>query len=115
MKKGNALVTGSSRGIGRAIACELAKRGIYVVINYAGSKEKAEEVKAEIEADGEARIQELQNANAVLESKIAYEQAKIQIAQEALNSVSTMDDAEAVNSLCDLVAAAGGYGDRWCQ
>lgn len=47
-----AVVTGASRGIGRAIACELAKRGIYVVINYAGSKEKAEEVKAEIEADG---------------------------------------------------------------
>ena len=46
------VVTGASRGIGRAIACELAKRGIYVVINYAGSKEKAEEVKAEIEADG---------------------------------------------------------------
>ena len=32
-----AVVTGASRGIGRAIACELAKRGIYVVINYAGS------------------------------------------------------------------------------
>ena len=47
-----AVVTGASRGIGRAIACELAKRGIYVVINYAGSKEKAEEVKAEIEAEG---------------------------------------------------------------
>ena len=47
-----AVVTDASRGIGRAIACELAKRGIYVVINYAGSKEKAEEVKAEIEADG---------------------------------------------------------------
>ena len=47
-----AVVTGASRGIGRAIACELAKRGNYVVINYAGSKEKAEEVKAEIEADG---------------------------------------------------------------
>ena len=58
--------------------------------------------KAEIEADGEARIQELQNANAVLESKIAYEQAKIQIAQEALNSVSTMDDAEAVNKINNL-------------
>ena len=51
-KKKVAVVTGASRGIGRAIACELAKRGIYVVINYAGSKEKAEEVKAEIEADG---------------------------------------------------------------
>lgn len=47
-----AVVTGASRGIGRAIACELARRDIYVVINYAGSREKAEEVKAEIEANG---------------------------------------------------------------
>lgn len=43
-----AVVTGASRGIGRAIALELAAKGAFVVINYNGSKEKAEAVKAEI-------------------------------------------------------------------
>ena len=47
-----AVVTGASRGIGRAIALELARTGAFVVINYNGSAEKAEEVKAQIEAEG---------------------------------------------------------------
>ena len=47
-----ALVTGASRGIGKAIALKLAAEGAAVVINYHGSMEKAKEVKAEIESDG---------------------------------------------------------------
>ena len=47
-----AVVTGASRGIGRAIALELASRGAFVVVNYNGSKDWAEEVKKEIEAAG---------------------------------------------------------------
>ncbi len=47
-----AVVTGASRGIGRAIAIRLASEGATVIINYNGSKEKAEEVKKEIEAAG---------------------------------------------------------------
>ena len=47
-----AVVTGGARGIGKAIALELAKAGNFVVINYNGSEEKARETKAEIEAAG---------------------------------------------------------------
>lgn len=47
-----ALVTGASRGIGRAIAIGLANLGARVAVNYAGSKEKADEVVATIKANG---------------------------------------------------------------
>lgn len=47
-----ALVTGASRGIGREIAMTLAKEGASVIINYNGSRERAEEVKNSIESEG---------------------------------------------------------------
>jgi 3-oxoacyl-[acyl-carrier protein] reductase len=47
-----ALVTGAGRGIGREIALTLAGYGADVIVNYNGSKEKAEEVVAQIEAMG---------------------------------------------------------------
>jgi 3-oxoacyl-[acyl-carrier protein] reductase len=47
-----AIVTGATRGIGRAIALELARRGADVAFNYAKSAEAADSLKAEIEALG---------------------------------------------------------------
>ncbi|MGI6030715.1 MAG: 3-oxoacyl-[acyl-carrier-protein] reductase [Eubacteriales bacterium] len=47
-----AIVTGGSRGIGRAIALELAREGYDIALNFASSREKAEAVQQEIAALG---------------------------------------------------------------
>lgn len=59
------IVTGSSRGIGRAVAGRLASDGFAVVVNYAGSATKAEEVVTEIKsAGGQAIAMQADVANA---------------------------------------------------
>lgn len=52
LKGKKALVTGSSRGIGRAIALELAANGADIFLHYAGNKTAAEEPKEEVEKYG---------------------------------------------------------------
>ncbi|MFB2646064.1 3-oxoacyl-[acyl-carrier-protein] reductase [Raphidiopsis sp. BLCC-F218] len=47
-----AIVTGASRGIGRAIAVQLAEKGAKIVVNYASSSTSAEKVVSEIIASG---------------------------------------------------------------
>lgn len=52
LSKKNALITGGSRGIGRAIAMELSRQGINIIITYNSSEEKALEVIKEVENNG---------------------------------------------------------------
>lgn len=47
-----ALITGSSRGIGKSIAKDIASKGAFVIINYASNEQAAQSVKDEIESKG---------------------------------------------------------------
>ncbi len=49
-----AIVTGASRGIGRATAVELAKTGYHVIINYNSNEAAAAETLAQVQAAGQA-------------------------------------------------------------
>ena len=64
------VVTGASRGIGRAIALHLAANGANVCVNYLVSKEQAEEVVAEIEKTGGKAIAVC--ADVTNSDKVAY-------------------------------------------
>jgi len=51
-EKSIALVTGGSKGIGRAICVELARNGYYLVINYHSDQQGAEQTLAMVEGEG---------------------------------------------------------------
>ena len=71
-----AIVTGGSRGIGRAIALEFADRGAAVVVNYNKSPESAEEVVKQIQAAGgkaaafQADVSDFKQAEALIKFAI---------------------------------------------
>ena len=78
-----ALVTGGSRGIGRAVAIELAKEGAAVVINYAGNKAAAEEVQSIItQMGGKAMI---------IQADVSDEKSAMQMVEEVIAQLGGID------------------------
>ncbi|MFG0266334.1 MAG: SDR family oxidoreductase [Rhodopirellula sp. JB055] len=71
-----AIVTGASRGIGVAIAKRLANDGFNVIVNYAGSKEAAEEVVSEIEEAGGHAIAVQADVSSSAAVKTMFERAE---------------------------------------
>ncbi len=89
-----AIVSGSSRGIGRGIAIELAKAGAEVVINYRGHSEEADQVVAECVAAG---------------GKAHPIQADLAIQSEVERLVT--ESVETMGGL-DIVVSNAAYSDR---
>ena len=77
MSNKRALVTGSSRGIGRAIALALAEDGFEIVLHCAGNVTKAQEVKAIIEGNG--------GAATIIQADLCKLEDTARLAQEAGN------------------------------
>ena len=71
-----AIVTGSSRGMGAAIAKKLADDGFAVVVNYAGSKESADNVVKEIESNGGKAITVQANVSNIEDIKKLFDEAE---------------------------------------
>lgn len=72
-----AIVTGASRGIGKAIAMELAKKGANIVVNFAGNQSRAEEVVSDIKTLGcdafayQADVANSEEVNAMMKEAIS--------------------------------------------
>ncbi|WP_010093483.1 3-oxoacyl-[acyl-carrier-protein] reductase [Ornithinibacillus scapharcae] len=79
----SAIVTGGSRGIGRAIALELAKRGANVLVNYAGSEAKAQAVVEEMEALGVRAIK--------FQADVANESEVKEMVKTAIDNFGSVD------------------------
>jgi len=78
-----ALVTGASRGIGRAVALKLASEGAKVALNFAGNEAAADAVKQEIEAAGGEAI--------LVKADVANEAAVQDMVQKTADAFGRID------------------------
>lgn len=78
-----ALVTGASKGLGASIAQALAAEGARVVVNYAGSKDAAEQVVRDIEAAGGTAI--------AVQANVSRSEDTIRLAEAASDAFGKID------------------------
>jgi glucose 1-dehydrogenase len=90
----NALVTGGSRGIGRACAIELAREGANVAINFRSHPEEAEEVAREIRAAGVKAL--------LVQADVADQKAVEQMVARTASELGSLD----------LFVSNAAYSDR---
>ncbi len=77
------LVTGAGRGIGAAIALRAAKEGYQVAVNYQNSKEAAERVVAQIQADGGRAV--------AIQGNVGKSEDVVRVFQEVDDKLGTLD------------------------
>ncbi len=90
----NALVTGASRGIGRACAIELAREGANVAINFRSHPEEAEEVAREVRAAGAKAL--------LVQADVADQKAVEQMVAKSASEFGSLD----------LFVSNAAYSDR---
>jgi len=102
-----ALVTGSSRGIGRAIATRLAREGFAVAVNYRKRKKEAEEVVKSIREDG--GVAEAFQADVSVESDV---ERLFQEVEERLGRVNVLVNNAGWGSVSPVVSMDTSLWDR---
>lgn len=100
-----AIVTGSSRGIGRAIALGLAKEGACVVVNYCNSRKAGEEVAHQIEKMGFRSI--------VIKADVSKEDEVEKMVKTTINEFNKIDILVNNAGICPFNSIADISLDEW--